>query len=136
MSKLTWKLKQKDGTTEEFLDIRRKVGNQIIRAYLIDDILQEGKIRHIEVSLRGPKNEFKDFSNYFVLHFTRDGDPIKILVEAGVYENLRIVGTDSSVLSDMPSAEIIQLFTDVVKNPDAFETFILLSPDSMLISKS
>ncbi len=118
--------------TIEFIDLRRKVGNQVIRAYLLNDILQRGLTRRVHVSLRGPKDEFKDFAKHFVLQGRHDEGEFRILVESGVYENLRIVGTDSQAISDMDGSEIIGLFTDALKNPDQYGCTILLSDDSKI----
>ncbi|MHA1770259.1 MAG: hypothetical protein ACTSYL_01890 [Candidatus Thorarchaeota archaeon] len=130
-----WKLKNADGTIEEFIDIRRKVGNQVIRAYLLDELLQKERTRQIQVSLRGPKDEFKDFAKHFILQAHHDNNEFKILAEFGVYENLRIVGTDSLSIYDMDAADIINLFTEAVQSPEQYGTILLVSEDSKLVTK-
>lgn len=82
--------------------------------------------------LRGPKNEFKDFAKFLILRLSVDGGPARFLAEAGVYENLRIVGVDSSTLADRESEDLIKLFTDALEDVDSFDTTLVLSDDSMV----
>ncbi|MCF2136168.1 MAG: hypothetical protein K9W43_02920 [Candidatus Thorarchaeota archaeon] len=135
MSTHTWKLKNADGTIEEFSDIRRKVGNQVIRAYLLDELLQKGRTIHIQASLRGPKNEFKDFAKHFILQAQHNNSEFKILAEFGVYENLRIIGTNSSTIYDMDAADIINLFTEALQSPEQYRATLLVSEDTKLVTK-
>lgn len=130
----TWKLKNADGTLIEFKDIRRKVGNQIIRAYLLENALSANRLERIKATLRGPKNEFKDFDDFFVLSASVDGK-LRILVEANVYENLRIVGTDSENVLNMDAKQIISLFTEVLDNPESHGTKLILSENSKVSAK-
>ena len=117
-SKPTWKLIKGDSSIDEFIDIRRIVGNQVIRAYLLDEIANSHRIERIPGKLRGPKNEFKDFAKYLILKIKNEKSEYKILAEAGVYENLRIVGTDSEELTKKSREEVIQIFTDALQEPE------------------
>ncbi|MFW9966161.1 MAG: hypothetical protein ACFFEA_03335 [Candidatus Thorarchaeota archaeon] len=128
-SERPWKLKNEDGTLIEFKDIRRKVGNQIIRAYLLENAMSTNRIERIKATLRGPKNEFKDFDDFFVLSASLEGN-LKILVEANVYHNLRIVGTDSDKLSNMNPDQIIKLFTQVLDDLEGHDTVLMVSENS------
>ncbi|MFW9912903.1 MAG: hypothetical protein ACFFEU_10555 [Candidatus Thorarchaeota archaeon] len=129
-----WKLKNADGTLTEFKDIRRVVGNQIIRAYLLEKAMSANRLECINATLRGPKNEFKDFDDFFVLRASIDGD-IKILVEANVYDNLRIVGTDSEKIASMNAKQIIEMFTEMLDDPDGHATRLILSQNSKVSAK-
>ena len=129
-SRLKWKLVNDDSSIDEFIDIRRIVGNQVIRAYLLDEIMDTHRVEKIPGKLRGPKNEFKDFAKFLIVKMKNGDSEIKILVEAGVYENLRIVGTDSEQLSKKTRDEVIKIFTDALENPDLNETKLILSNDS------
>ena len=80
--------------------------------------------------LRGPKNEFKDFAKFLIVKVKNGDSEISILAEAGVYENLRIVGTDSADLAKKTRDEVIQLFTDALENPEPADTKLILSNDS------
>jgi hypothetical protein len=128
-SERTWKLKNADGTLTEFKDIRRKVGNQIIRAYLLENAMSANRLERIKATLRGPKNEFKDFDDFFVLRASIDGN-LKILVEANVYHNLRIVGTDSEKILTMDPSQIISLFTKVLDDLEGHNATVMLSENS------
>lgn len=129
----TWKLKHGDGTEEEFLDIRRKVGNRVIRHYLIKPLLENGPKEIIRASLRGPKNEFKDFAKFVIVHGELEGEQIIFLVESGVYENLRIVGTTNDRLTNLDPDIIIRIFTDITTNASEHNTQIIISEDSILL---
>jgi len=129
-SRHTWKLVNDDSSIDEFIDIRRIVGNQVIRAYLLDEIMDTHRVEKIPGKLRGPKNEFKDFAKFLILKMKNGDSEMKILVEAGVYENLRIVGTDSEQLTKKTRDEVIKIFTDALENPDLNDTKIILSNDS------
>jgi phosphoribosyl 1,2-cyclic phosphodiesterase len=120
---------------ETFLDIRRKVGNQIIRIYLLDDALTEERIERINATLRGPKKEFKDFAKYFILRIQENGDEIRFLTETGIYENMRIVGTDSQKIAQMETEEIVGKYTDALKIPEKYNTSFILNTDSEIIPK-
>jgi hypothetical protein len=126
----TWKLINDDSSIEEFIDIRRIVGNQVIRAYLLDNIMETRRVEKIPGKLRGPKNEFKDFAKFLILHVKNGDSEYKILAEAGVYENLRIVGTDSEELTKKTRDEVIKIFTDALEEPDQNDTKLILSNDS------
>lgn len=124
-----------NGEIEEFIDIRRKVGNRIIRAYLLDPIIKEQKIATVKASLRGPKDEFKDFDKYIILNAMRDGRQFRILAETGVYENLRVVGTDSADLAAKSPDELERHFTDALKDPTAWNTSITISSGNKVCPK-
>lgn len=134
-SQRIWTIKHSDGTTFDFMDIRRKVGNRVIRAYLLKEILENGRVERIRVSLRGPKNEFKDFAKFLILTISLDGETIQILAEAGVYENLRIVGTDDERIASMTPEEIIKTFTEGLKDPEKYTASLTLSDDSVVKAK-
>ncbi|MHA1615381.1 MAG: hypothetical protein ACTSYJ_11090 [Candidatus Thorarchaeota archaeon] len=129
-SRHTWKLVNDDSSIDEFIDIRRIVGNQVIRAYLLDEIMDTHRVEKIPGKLRGPKNEFKDFAKFLIIKMKNGDSEVKILVEAGVYENLRIVGTDSEQLTKKTRDEVIKIFTDALENPDLNDTKVFLSNDS------
>ncbi|MFX1484885.1 MAG: hypothetical protein ACFFCP_17035 [Promethearchaeota archaeon] len=124
-----WKLQRDDSTVDEFTDIRRKVGNQVIRAYLLDNI-ENDKIDRVSGKLRGPKNEFKDFAKFLILRISIEGTSAKFLAEAGVYENLRIVAIDSNELANRDSESLIKIFTNALQNPKVYKTRLVLSEDS------
>lgn len=126
----TWKLQKEDSSVEEFIDIRRKVGNQIIREYLLDNIVKSGKISRIPGKLRGPKNEFKDFANFLILQISINRSSARFLAEAGVYENLRIVAVDSINLANRNAEDLIHIFTDALEKPGSYNTTLVLSNDS------
>jgi hypothetical protein len=130
----TWKLKTGDGTLTEFKDIRRIVGNQIIRAYLLEKAMSANRLECIKAALRGPKNEFKDFDDFFVLRASIDGN-LKILVEANVYDNLRIVGTDSEEIANMNAKQIIEMFTEMLDDLEGHATTLILSQNSKVSAK-
>ncbi|MHA1944382.1 MAG: hypothetical protein ACW96M_08305 [Candidatus Thorarchaeota archaeon] len=129
-SRATWKLQKDDSTVDEFTDVRRKVGNQVIRAYLLDTIVESNRIERVPGKLRGPKNEFKDFAKFLILQLSIDGSPASFLAETGVYENLRIVAVDSIMLAERDSEELIRIFTDALENPEPYNTKLVLSDDS------
>ena len=133
-SQRTWKLKFQDGTVQEFIDIRRKVGNQIVRAYLLEPILKSQRITRTEISLRGPKDEWMDFAKFLILRVTEGENEFSILAETGVYANLRIVGTDSEEIAQEPPSEITQAFTEALKDPQGYGAVVVLSIDSKLKS--
>jgi hypothetical protein len=127
-----WKLANEDSTVVEFIDIRRKVGNQIIRAYLLKGIMGSNRVKRINARLRGPRDEFKDFATFLVVHLKPKDTDFQILAEAGVYENLRIVGTDSEELAQWSSEEVIHAFTNALEKPEANNTTLILSTDSTI----
>jgi len=129
-SGLTWKLQKDDSDIDEFIDIRRKVGNQIIREYLLDNVMNNNRVIRIQGKLKGPKNEFKDFAKFLILRISVDGVTTKFLAESGVYENLRIVAIDSMNVAQQSSEYLLGLFTDALQNPESYETMIILSDDS------
>ena len=129
-SESTWKLQKDDSTLDEFIDIRRKVGNRVIREYLLDNVVKNTEIIRIPGKLRGPKNEFKDFAKFMILKISLDGVSASFLAETGVYENLRIVAVDSTNLADRISEDLISLFTDALENPDIYDSTLILSDDS------
>ncbi len=126
----TWKLVNGDDSVEEFIDIRRKVGNQIIRAYLLSDVMDSERVKKIPGKLRGPKDEFKDFDRFLILKI-KDGDSTyRFLAESGVYENLRIVGTDSESVASSSPQEITEKFTRALQNPAPNGVTLILSESS------
>ncbi|MFW9804327.1 MAG: hypothetical protein ACFFFC_16845 [Candidatus Thorarchaeota archaeon] len=127
-------MKTVDGTLTEFKDIRRIVGNQIIRAYLLQKAMSTNRLECIKATLRGPRNEFKDFDDFFVLRASIDGN-LKILVQANVYENLRIVGTDSDKMTNMNAKQIIDMFTKMLDDPEGHSTTLILSENSKVSAK-
>jgi hypothetical protein len=129
-SKATWKLQKDDSPIDEFTDIRRKVGNQVIRAYLLDTVVDRGSIDRVPGRLRGPKNEFKDFAKFLILQLSVDGSSVRFLAEAGVYENLRIVAVDSNDFAKRDSKDLIRIFTDALDKPEQYNTKLVLSDDS------
>jgi hypothetical protein len=131
-SKANWTLHRNDSSVDEFTDIRRKVGNQVIRAYLLNPVIESNKIERMNGKLRGPKNEFKDFAKFLILRVSVDGTPARFLAEAGVYENLRIVGIDSISLAEREPDVLIKLFTDALEDLDSFDTTLVLSEDSLV----
>jgi hypothetical protein len=128
----TWKLVKEDSTVDEFIDIRRKVGNQIIRAYLLNNVIESDRVRKVSAKLRGPKNEFKDFDNFLIIHIKKGGFEYKVLAEAGVYENLRIVATDSEEFAQRTPDEVIRAFTNALEEPEPKNTTLILSRDSKI----
>ena len=126
----TWKLVNEDSSIVEFIDIRRIVGNQVIRAYLLDEIIKSNRIIRIRGKLRGPKDEFKDFANFLIVKFAVMNSECRVLVEAGVYDNLRMVGTDSLELSQKSRDDLIKLFTDALEQPEPNSTILIISNDS------
>jgi hypothetical protein len=129
-SEHTWKLHNDDSTIDEFMDIRRLVGNQVIREYLLDIVLKKIPIVRATGKLRGPKNEFKDFAKFLILKVVVDGVSAGFLAESGVYENLRIVAIDSNILAKRSSEDLIRIFTEALENPEQYNTTLILSNDS------
>ncbi|MHA1963021.1 MAG: hypothetical protein ACXACG_08415 [Candidatus Thorarchaeota archaeon] len=125
-----WTLQKNDSTIDEFIDVRRKVGNQIIREYLLDNVVKNNTIIRVSGKLRGPKNEFKDFAKFLILQISLDGASARFLAEAGVYENLRIVAIDSNNLAERNSEDLIGIFTEALENPEQYNTTLILSDDS------
>ncbi len=130
MSARIWKLKAADGSVSEFQDLRRKVGNQIHRAYLLNDAFTAERIDKIKASLRGPKDEFKDFDNFFVISASQGTQEFKILVEANVYENLRIVATDSEYIAASDPDSIVEIFTAILTELENHKTRLAVSEDT------
>lgn len=131
-SEPTWKLLKDDSTIDEFIDIRRKVGNQVIREYLLDTVVKSNAIIRVPGKLRGPKNEFKDFAKFLILQLSIDGASARFLAESGVYENLRIVAVDSNNLAARNSEDLISIFTEALENPEQYSTTLVLSDDSTI----
>ncbi len=126
----TWKLHRNDSDVEEFIDVRRKVGNQIIRQYLLDGIKGSNKIIRVPGKLRGPKNEFKDLAKFLILKISLDGSQVRFLAEAGVYDNLRIVAVDSNSLAQRSAQDLLKIFTEALEHPEKYTTTVILSNDS------
>lgn len=122
----------RNGDRFQFNDVRMKVGNQVLRAYLLRPLLELGRVERVSASLRGPKNEFKDFAKFVVLSAIHDGENIEFLTETGVYENIRIVairGTDAEKLSP---ERIMSMFMSALDEPDVHKSKIVLSYDADL----
>jgi len=119
---------------QEFIDIRRKVGNQVVRAYLLEPVLKSQRITRAEISLRGPKDEWMDFAEFLVLRVIEGENEFGILAETGVYENLRIVGTDSEEIAQKSPNEITLAFTEALKGPQGCNAVVVLSTDSKVKS--
>ncbi|TFF92144.1 hypothetical protein EU545_01815 [Candidatus Thorarchaeota archaeon] len=126
----TWKLVNGDESVDEFIDIRRKVGNQIIRAYLLKNLMKSDRVQRIPGRLRGPKNEFKDFDKFLILKVDDGSSTTRFLAESGVYENLRIVGTDSEDLAVATPEEITDTFTTALQEPEQNGVTLILSHGS------
>ena len=130
MTSKRWKLVNGDDSVEEFIDIRRKVGNQIIRAYLLDKVIESEKIERIPGKLRGPKDEFQDFDKFLILQIDDGEKTCRVLAESGVYENLRIVATDSETLAQESPEAITKRFTDALQEPGTHKTKLIISKES------
>ena len=131
----SWKLKLEDGRVEEFIDIRRKVGNRILRAYLLDSLLQTDRVDTLKASLRGPKNEFQDFDKYLVLSVNYQGKQIRLLAESGVYENMRLVATDSEEIASRDPDELEKAFTGALQDFERWQARLIISPGSRIKAK-
>jgi len=92
--------------------------------------METRRVEEIPGKLRGPKNEFKDFAKFLIVKMKNGNSEFRILAEAGVYENLRIVATDSEELTKKSRDDIIKIFTDALENPELNETKVILSNDS------
>jgi len=97
---------------------------------LLDTINDNERVERIKVSLRGPKDEFKDSSKFLIVKAFENEIEFRILAEAGVYENLRIVGTNSQTLAEKEPDDIIGIFTSTLKNLEEWKTSIIVSTDS------
>ena len=129
-----WKLKI-DDDIKEYVDIRRKVGNRIIRAYLLEHVLSGNHNERIDASLRGPKGGFNDFAKFLIIRALHDGKEVEILVESGVYENLRIVGTNSKAIAELGADEIVKSLTDSLLEIATHQTVVVMSTDSTVNTK-
>ncbi len=127
-----WKLVKEDSVVDEFIDIRRKVGNQVIRAYLLNRVIEGNRVKKVAGKLRGPKDEFKDFDNFLIVHVKNGESEFRVLAEAGVYENLRIVATDSEEFAQRTPEEVIRAFTNALEEPEPNNTTLILSKDSKI----
>ena len=126
----TWKLKIADDTIMHFIDIRRKVGNRVLRAYLLKDVLDADRIEKVKATLRGPKGEFKDFAKFLVLRITEAKKIYHLLAESGVYENLRVVGVDDSDIASRNPEDLLNAFTSSLQNPETNNASLILSIDT------
>ncbi|MHA1902572.1 MAG: hypothetical protein ACXADL_04955 [Candidatus Thorarchaeota archaeon] len=126
----TWKLKIADDTMMHFIDIRRKVGNRVLRAYLLKDILEADRIEKVKATLRGPKSEFKDFAKFMVLRITEAKKVFHLLAESGVYENLRVVGVDDIDIAGRNPEDLLKVFTSSLQNPATNNASLILSIDT------
>ena len=80
--------------------------------------------------MRGPKDEFKDFDNFLIISAKQSGQDVKILVEANVYENLRIVGTDSEEFAERNPEAIVEAFTNILTDIENHKTTLTLSENT------
>jgi len=126
----SWNLTHRDGKVESFIDIRRKVGNQIVRAYLLKPLLASARVQTIDVTMRGPKSEFQDFAKFIVVSTMHNGQVVKLLAESGVYENVRIVGVDSQSIEKLQADDIVALFTAALTEPESHDSLLIISHDS------
>jgi len=126
----TWNLKFADGTSREFIDIRQLVGNRLIRAYVLKPLFELARVQRVKASLRGFKGEFKDFADFLVLAAQDSQGELMFLAEAGVYENLRLVGTNRRDMSARSASEVIDIFTNASSDPKAHDAILVLSTDS------
>jgi hypothetical protein len=126
----TWKLKIADDKIMHFIDIRRKVGNRVLRAYLLKDILETSRIEEVKATLRGPKDEFKDFAKFMVLRVAEDKNVFNLLVESGVYENMRIVGVDDGDMAGRNPEDLLNVFTNALQDPETNNARLILSIDT------
>lgn len=129
-----WNLTHRDGKVESFIDIRRKVGNMIVRSYLLKPLLAGARIQTVDVTMRGPKNEFQDFARFIVVRTKYDGRVVALLAESGVYENIRIVGVDSQSIENLQPDQIIDLFTMALTEPETHDSVLMVSRDSSVLT--
>jgi hypothetical protein len=94
--------------------------------------MEEERIERIKASLRGPKDEFRDFAKFLIVTFNHEGNQVKVLVESGVYENLRIVGTGSEAFASLDPESIMTIFTEALNKPEERETSLIMSIDSLV----
>ncbi|MFO7835428.1 MAG: hypothetical protein R6V83_02145 [Candidatus Thorarchaeota archaeon] len=130
-----WKLKGTNNV-EEFYDIRMKVGNKIIRSYLLDKSFKENRVDKTKLSLRGPKNDFFDAAKFLVVRIHKDDESYAFLIQAGVYSNLRIVGSNSEKITRLKSDEIVDLVTEPLENPSKYDCRITLSDDTKVTAST
>ncbi len=109
------------------------MGNQIVRAYLLERITASGAIDRMKATLKGPKSEFKDFDRYLILSIQNGLDSYRILAQAKVYENLRIVATDNEAVSEGNPEDIIKLFTEPLEDPASYDARLVISETSVVI---
>lgn len=109
------------------------MGNQIVRAYLLDEMKNGDTIDRISATLRGPKDEFKDFARFLILSAQNGGTTYRILAEAKVYDNLRIVATDSEIIGDSEPQDIITFFTRALQDPITNCARLIVSKDTVVI---
>ncbi|MBS3794668.1 MAG: hypothetical protein KGY80_07215 [Candidatus Thorarchaeota archaeon] len=126
-----WKLKSANNV-KSFHDIRMKVGNKVIRAYLLDRSFEENRIEKEKLSLRGPKDEFFDAAKFLVLKTGTNEEEYAFLIQAGVYSNLRIVGVDNDNIIDLEPDEIVDMVTEPLENPSEYDSRIVLSRDTKI----
>ncbi|UCE09644.1 MAG: hypothetical protein JSW61_11810 [Candidatus Thorarchaeota archaeon] len=126
----SWTLKIDGESPLSFMDIRRKVGNRIIRSYLLASCIDNNRIERIKASLRGPKGEFKDFAKFLIVALNHEGERVQVLVESGVYENLRIVGTDSDAFASLDPESIMAIFAKALSKPGDCDASLVMSSDS------
>ena len=101
----------------------------------MEGLLSGDRIVREKAILRGPRDEFKDFDDFFVMYMTSENVAFRVLVEANVYQNLRIVGTDNESLAQKDPDYIVALVTDALAQPDRYQTTLLLSDSSRVRAK-
>lgn len=104
----------------------------MIRAYLLNKAIESNRVETVGGKLRGPKGEFKDFDNFLIVHVKNGESEFKVLVEAGVYENLRIVATDSEEFAQRTPEEVIRAFTNALEEPEPNNTTLILSKNTKI----
>ena len=102
----------------------------MIRAYLLNGMREKGRVERVSARLRGPKDEFKDFAGFLILHVKNEDSEFRVLAETGVYENLRIVATDSEELAQQSPEKLIRAFTNALEEPEANNAQLIVSKDS------
>ncbi len=102
----------------------------MIRAYLLNSMKEKGRVERVSARLRGPRDEFKDFAGFLILQVKNEDAEFRVLAETGIYENLRIVATDSEELAQQSPENVIRAFTNALEEPETNNALLILSTDS------